>query len=229
MTLALIAALPAELKPLVRDWQKRGDLHRGRIGGLDAVATCAGMGAVAATRACERALASGANDTLVSLGYAGSVSCGLQVGAAYVIREVVDATTGERFATDMPAAQSADQPKPQRLLTIDHVAGPDEKRRLAAQHQAVLVDMEAAAVARFARDHNLRFCAFKAITDGPNDKLPDFNRFTGPGGQLKMPPFLAYLAAHPQYWGAVLQLAKNSRLAAVELANLVHLFFAGTQ
>jgi adenosylhomocysteine nucleosidase len=213
MTIALIAALPAEIRPLVRSWQKRGDLVHGRIGNLEAVAIAAGMGAAAATRACERALASGKIDTLVSLGYAGSVSCGLQVGASYAIREVIDAPTGERFLTDYPEGQ--------RLISLDRVAGPDEKRRLATEHKAVLVDMEAAAVARFARSHSLRFLCFKAVTDGPNDKLPDFNRFTGADGQLRIPALLAWLAVHPRYWGAVRALAKNGRLAAEQLSFFV--------
>jgi adenosylhomocysteine nucleosidase len=254
-SLALIAALPAELKPLVRAWQKKDDLFQGRIGSTDAVAFTGGMGAAAATRACERMLArcpttwherstAGAEpnssarssriwekpiDTLVSIGYAGSVSCGLQAGAAYAIREVVDAATGERFATDLPAAQPQDEPKPQRLITLDRVADADEKRRLAAQHQAVLVDMEAAAIARFAREHNLRFLCFKAVTDGPNDKLPDFNRFIGAEGEWCMTPFIFYAATHPASWSALRRLRKNSRAASRELANLVHRSFEGTQ
>jgi adenosylhomocysteine nucleosidase len=228
VTIAFVAALPAELKPLVRGWQKRGDIFHGRIGNIEAVATTAGMGAAAATRACKRVLSAGPVEALVSLGYAGSVSCGLQVGAAYAIREVIDAATGERFATDPVAAQAQDQPKPQRLITLDRVANPDEKRRLAAQHQAVLVDMEAAAVARFAREHNLGFRCFKAVTDGPNDKLPDFNRFTAPDGRLHMPAFLAWLVMHPRYWGAVRALAKNSRLAADQLAFFISRFLSNS-
>jgi adenosylhomocysteine nucleosidase len=220
-SIGLIAAFPQEIRTLVRGWEQRDGLRFGRIANAGTVAIVGGMGSAAATRACERVLSTGPVDTLVSLGYAGSVSCGLQVGAAYAIREVVDAATGERFVTDPFSSQAAEQPRPQRLITLDRVAGPDEKRRLAAQHQAVLVDMEAAAVARFARDRNLGFLCFKAVTDGPNDTLPDFNRFTGPDGQLRIAAFAAWLAVHPQSWGAVRALAKNSRLAADQLAIFV--------
>jgi adenosylhomocysteine nucleosidase len=221
MTLVFIAALPAELKPLVDGWKKDGHLYRGRIGRTEAVATCAGMGAAAATRACEQALsAEPAVGAIVSLGYAGSVSCGIQVGSAYAIREVIEAATGEIFPT-----RSSDG---QRLITLDHVAGTQEKRDLATRHQAVLVDMEAATVARFACTHNVGFYAFKAITDGPNDKLPDFNRFTGPDGQLRMPAFLPWLAVHPQYWGAVRNLARNSRRASQQLAEFIERTFAAS-
>jgi adenosylhomocysteine nucleosidase len=219
--IAIVAALPAELKPLVRKWHRHGPTFSGRLGCADVVATSAGMGAPAVTRACEQLLATGPLDALVSIGYAGSLSCGLQIATAYAVREVIDAATGEVFPTPDAAGQ--------RLVTIDHVAGIGEKRELALQHQAVMVDMEAAAVARIARDHGLAFHCFKAITDGPNDKLPDFNRFTASDGHLRMPAFLAYAAVHPQYWGPLARLGKNSRLSGTELSHFVHRFFAGSQ
>jgi hypothetical protein len=86
--------------------------------------------------------------------------------------------------------------------------------------------MEAATVARFARAHNLAFLCFKAVTDGPNDKLPDFNRFTTPDGQMRMGAFATYALLHPQYWRVLGQLEKNSRLAAHHLAQLVLTNFA---
>lgn len=219
--IGLVAAIHQELKPLIRDWHKKGDVFHGRIGSSEAVAIAGGMGSAAAGRACAAVLASGVVDTLVSLGYAGSVSCGLQVGAAYPVREVVDAATGEAFPTQTD--------KGQRLITLARVAGTDEKRRLALEHKAVLIDMEAAAVARFARERNLRFLCLKAVTDGPNDKLPDFNRFVSTNGEWCMTPFVTYLAWHPQYWGPVRRLGRNSNAASQDLANLVHRFFAGTQ
>jgi adenosylhomocysteine nucleosidase len=231
MTLALIAALPSEINPLVRGWQRlpgtQPPVWAGRIGSVDAIAIAAGMGGAAATRACESVLAYGAGDAfgpitaLVSIGYAGSLSCGLQVGHAYVIREVIDAASRQRFAADPLTADSPDQPRGQRLISIDRVADAQEKRALAAQHQAVLVDMEAAAVARFACAHHLRFHAFKAITDGPNDKLPDFNRFITSDGRIRTAALTAWAALHPASWNALGRLGRNSRRAAHQLAALI--------
>lgn len=210
--IGIVAALPRELAPLVRGWEKRGRLWFGRIGPHEAVAGCAGMGADAATRACQELLAACELDSIVSIGYAGSLSCGLRPPQACAIREVVNAATGERFLAD---------PEGQRLITLNRVAGREEKRRLAEQHQAVLVDMEAAAIARFAREHGMRFLCFKAISDGPNENLPDFNRFTGPDGQLRTPAFALWAATHSRSWGPIWRLGQNSRRAAAELAILV--------
>lgn len=216
----IVAALPGELAPLVRGWEKRGSLWLGRIGSRQAVATCAGMGAAAAARACQALLAAGVLDAIVSAGYAGSLSCGLRPPQACSIREVVDAATGDIFPAN---------PEGLRLITLGRVAGGEEKRRLAEQYQAVLVDMEAAAVAGFARNHGLRFLCFKAVSDGPNDKLPDFNRFIGSNGELRLPALILWAAAHPQYWRALRRLGRNSRRAAAELAILISRSLPGSQ
>ncbi len=228
--IGIVAALPSELRALTRHWHHHSRIAVGRIGNLDAVATCAGMGEQAVLRACERAFgappADSPIDTLISVGYAGSLSCGLSAPQAVAVGEVIDARTGETFAAETGAAQIDARQKPQRLVTLDHVAGPDEKRRLAAEHQATLVDMEAATVARFAQTKNLRFLCFKGVTDGPNDELPDFGRFTGADGRLRIFPFAAWALVHPQYWRVLGELEKNSHAAGHELAKLMATNFA---
>jgi adenosylhomocysteine nucleosidase len=232
--IGIVAALPSELRPLTRHWAHHHHLAHGRIGDIDALAACSGMGEKAVTHACERLLAAGNAttpgnspiDTLISVGYAGSLSCGLNPPDAVAVREVIDAATGESFPTQNLATQSPNQLKPQRLVTLDHIANPHEKRRLGTTHQATLVDMEAATVARFARAHNLAFLCFKAVTDGQNDELPDFNRFTTPNGRLRIPAFVAWTLWHPRYWRVLGELEKNSRIAAHHLADLVLANFA---
>ncbi|MGA7523018.1 MAG: hypothetical protein WBW84_11080 [Acidobacteriaceae bacterium] len=231
MTLALIAALPSELAPLTRSWQRSGAVLRGRIGDHDILAAAGGMGSAAVTRTCEAVLGAAPPNTidaLISIGYAGSLSCGLRPPDACAIREVIDVATGERFPTDLLPNPSPGPIKPQRLVTLDRVADPEAKRHLAEQYQATLVDMEAAAVARFARAQSLRFLCFKAVTDGPNDRLPDFSRFTTPDGQLRVPAFLAWALVHPSWWGPLRRLGLNSRQAARELSNFVSRSLSGS-
>ena len=211
--IGIIAALPGELKPLVKSWQRNGNTWKGRMGETECVATASGMGAEAATRACELVLAESKPDILVSYGWCGALSCGLKPPTACVIAEVIDSTTGERYTTASKEGQ--------RLVTLDHVARPDEKRSLAEKYQAPLVDMEAAAIARIAAAHNLPFYCLKGVSDGYNDNLPDFNRFLGNDGQLQMPAFVAYALLHPKYWAALKQLGTQSQAAAANLARLV--------
>lgn len=213
--IAIIAALPGELKPLVRGWeQRRRNLWAGRVGDCDAIAVAGGMGARAAGRAVERVLAEANPDVLVSYGWAGALTCAVKAGAACVISEVVEDGTGERFAT----ANSDGY----RLITLDRVARSDEKRALAQKHQAVLVDMEAATVARMAAARGVPFYCFKGISDGYADRLPDFNRFVDTErGELKMGSFVAYAAVRPVYWGSLWRMGKNSGVAAHGLVELV--------
>jgi adenosylhomocysteine nucleosidase len=158
-------------------------------------------------------LAKGQLDALVSYGWAGSLSCGIKPPSVCAIHEVIDSRTGERFVTDYPAGH--------RLITLDHVARSEEKRSIAQEFQAPLVDMEAASVARVAAAQNIAFYCFKGVSDGANDKLPDFNRFTGKDGQLRMPALVAYALLHPGYWPALRQLGRHSARAAEELASFV--------
>ncbi len=211
---AIIAALPGELKPLVRGWQQvEPNLWTGHLAGREAIAIAGGMGAAAAARAVGRVSAQGCPDALISYGWAGALTCALKPPGAYAISEVIDHLTGERFATQSTEGV--------RLITLDHVARAEEKRPLAEQHQAVLIDMEAATVARYAAARNIAFYCFKGISDGYTDDLPDFNPFISENGQLRMPAFLSYAAFHPGYWPALAQLGKNSGLAASNLARLL--------
>jgi adenosylhomocysteine nucleosidase len=222
---ALIAALPSELRPLVHHWHHHGKIATGHIGDVDAIAVAAGIGEAAALRACEHILANSRAeppiDTLISIGYAGSLSCGLRPPDAVSVSEVIDARTGECFPVSVVSQPSGHGLRPQRLVTVDHVANPEQKRRLAETHQATLVDMEAATVARFAKEHDLGFLCFKAVTDGPNDELPDFNRFTTSDGRLRTAAFAAHALVRPQYWRVLGELEKNSRAAAHQLRDFV--------
>lgn len=209
--IAIIAALPGELKPLVRGWQSRGrNLWAGRICDTETMALAGGMGADAARRAVERVFSEFSPNILVSYGWAGALTCAVKPMQACAISEVLDDRTGERFVTDYPSGY--------RIITLDRVVRADEKRSLAAKHQAVLVDMEAATVARMAAARNISFYCFKGVSDGYSDRLPDFSRFINASGYFRMPSFLAYAAVHPQFWSSLKRLGRNSSNAASVLA-----------
>jgi adenosylhomocysteine nucleosidase len=218
----IIAAMPGELKPLVQGWKPLHQRHgenawQGNIEGAACIAVCAGMGKAAAERACAIAMREAPLNTLVSMGWAGALSCGLQPGDAYVVNEVVDGASGERFPTQSPARQG--NTPPLRLVTIDHVALAAEKRRLGLTYQAVLVDMEAATVARFARSQGIPFYCLKAVSDTASEVLPDFSRYTDTQGQLQLAALLAHVAIRPRYWPGLARIGKNGRKGAHAMAS----------
>ncbi len=211
--LGIIAALPGELKPLVRAWPRTDQVHIGFINGVRCLAAAEGMGAFAAARAFA-AIRAAAEDlrVLVSYGWAGALREDAEAAGVYAVGEVVDARTGERFAT----AAHGEGP---RLVTVDHVARRAEKPALAERYGAALVDMEAATVGRLARAHGLGFVCLRGVSDGLETDLPDFNRFLGPNGQLRMLPFIASALGRPGSWGPLMELGRNSRAAAEALAR----------
>ena len=220
----IIAAMPGELKPLVRGWKRLSLPRSGRgasawqgvMGDAVCVAVCAGMGEQAAERACAIAANGEPLNALVSVGWAGALSCGVQPATAYVVNEVVEAATGERFGT---RSSTEATPAALKLVTIDHVAGtPEEKKKLGIAYRAVLVDMEAAAIARFARNHGIAFYCLKAVSDVQGEVLPDFGRFSDSEGRLRLPALLGHVALRPRYWPALARVGNNGRRGAVEIA-----------
>ncbi len=216
--IGIIAALPGELKPLVREWPRTDQVHIGFLelgkgGAMRCLAAAEGMGTFAAARsfAALRA-ASPAITTLVSYGWAGALTNRVDAPGVYTVGEVVDARTGERFAT---AAEGAGP----RLVTLDHVARRAEKPALAGKYGAALVDMEAATVGRLARAHGLGFLCLRGVSDGVDDDLPDFNRFLGRDGQLRMGRFVLHALGRPGSWGTLAEMGRNSRAAAEALAQ----------
>jgi adenosylhomocysteine nucleosidase len=214
--IAIIAAMPGELKPLVRGWQSesRNGVHlwRRRIEGSEWVAACAGAGVNAATRAFAEVERDGPTNVLVSTGWAGALSEEFAPGRAYLVSNVVDAQTGERFST-------ATGPGGSLLVTSPKVADETEKQRLSATYSAGLVDMEASAIARLARMRGIPFYCVKGVSDGYTDQLPDFNRFILPDGRFRLGRFVVFAVLRPWYWPALVRMGENSKRAAQCIAE----------
>jgi adenosylhomocysteine nucleosidase len=214
--IAIIAAIPGELKPLVRGWQheRRNGVHlwRFRSSENEWIVACAGAGVDAATRAFAEVEKSGPIDEVISTGWAGALRDEFLLGQAYDVSTIIDASTGERFVAACP-------PDDCSLVTSSRVAGAAEKKRLAATYEAALVDMEAAGVARLAKMRGIPFYCVKGISDGTTDQLPDFNSFISPGGQFVLARFILFAILHPGYWPALIRMGENSKKAARNIAQ----------
>jgi adenosylhomocysteine nucleosidase len=217
---AIIAALPREVKHLVRGWQE----HRlpGKIvvysNDLGVVA-CAGMGTARATLAVQAAMSIKPITALLSVGLAGACDPALRVGEIVRAGVVVDTQSGERFS---------DSQFEQVLVSTPSISSVVEKARLFASYGASAVDMEAATVARIARAHDLGFHAIKAISDEATFELQELARFATHDGQFREAAFAAYTAVRPQMWAKLFQLAGNSKRAVealtVELESQLNLY-----
>jgi adenosylhomocysteine nucleosidase len=232
-TVAIIAALPGELKPLVSPakgyrWQRlkarKGTvLWEHRHAGERWIAGCSGMGGARATvtlaeidRYCS---AEESVRVIASVGWAGALDTNISAGSVWHIAQVIDTQTGERFQTAQ--ASSGRTEEWPILATAAQVADAGEKARLAASYGARLVDMEAATLARLAQARELPFYCLKAVSDDMNANLPDLNPFIMANGQIRMMPFLAHVAARPGSWQGLIKLGRYSNLAARHLADAI--------
>ena len=205
---AILAALPREVAPLVRNWAAPV-VSRSEGTSIwendHAVVACAGMGKERVTLALELAESRGPLCSVISVGYAGALREGMRMDGVYWPAIVIDGRTGERFGCEDGEGV---------LVTSDHVVGRNEKLKLANQWNADMVDMEAAAVAKLAEVRGLPFRTVRAITDPAEDDLPDLSRFNDIRGGFRSASFAMYVALHPWLIPTTVRLGKQSAQAS---------------
>ncbi len=215
---AIIAAMPGELKPLVRGWPSstRNGIRfwAQRNEEEEWIACCAGAGQAAATRAFAAIEDGGPIDLVFSYGWAGALTADAKPGTAYSAAGVIDVRTGERFRCDAGAGEHW-------LVTSPVVANEAEKQRLASAYNAGLVDMEAAAIARLAQMRSLPFYAIKGVSDGLHEKLPDLNRFIRSDGQFDLTAMVLFSILRPWYWPSLMRMGENSSKASQSMREVL--------
>jgi adenosylhomocysteine nucleosidase len=219
--IAIIAALPREVATLVRGTAADAALvKRGvwlyRMEG--AVVVAAGMGAERAAIAVE---AAGDVEMLISTGLAGGCAVGVVAGSVLEVDVVVDAATGERFGTGAGAGVGV------TLATAGTIASVGEKARLAESYGAMLVDMEAATVARMALAKGVGFRAIKGVSDGYDFELSSLAKFAGERGSFRTGAFALHTAVRPWEWGRAMALGRGSAKALAGLDEVLRGVIAG--
>ena len=211
---AIVAALEREIRPLVRDWRVSEREYSGRRFRFfeleQRVAVCGGIGPQAARRATEATISLYRPALVQSVGFAGALDQKLGVGDIFEPRQVIDASDGSRAETGSGSGV---------LVSFSSVASVEQKSRLAAAYQAQAVDMEAAAVAKAAEAHGLRFAAIKVISDDASFAMPPMESFIADDGSFRSGAFGFYAAVRPWLWSSVFRLARNSTRASRELCE----------
>jgi adenosylhomocysteine nucleosidase len=212
--IAIVAALEREIWPLVRHWRPLDREYSGRrfrfFESEQRVAVCGGIGAQAARRAAEAIINLHRPGLVQSVGFAGALDQSLRVGQLFEPRQVIDASDGSRVETSSGSGI---------LVSFSSVASSDQKSRLATAYRAQAVDMEAAAVAKAAEAHGLRFAAVKVISDEVNFAMPPMERFIANDGGFRSPAFALHIAVRPWLWRSVFRLARNSTEASRRLCE----------
>src|SRR5581483_2047520 len=106
------------------------------------------------------------------------------------------------------------------LLTLPEMVGdPEEKRRLAAEHGAIAVDMESAFTARLCHERRVPFAALRALSDDVNTSLSP--RLLGllRGGKATTRRVALVVLKGPVIVPELWRLARDTRVAARRLAE----------
>ena len=203
--LGLIFALPIEAHTFerracdIKDFQGQGCvIFEGRLSNHPIVWAISGVGRDAASHAAQLMVDGHQPHTLISAGFAGALTPGLEHGTVVIPNRILD-DHHECIYTlpqDEQIAFLAEETiKNTTLVTVDSVvSSKEEKFQLREESHADLVDMESAAVARIAQEADVRFLAVRVISDTSEETLPpEVSRLSQP--QSPMHRFGAALAA----------------------------------
>ena len=199
----MVAAMFREVHPLLRTMKPLKYLpdHRVRLYADDSkVIGYAGMGNELAALACRAVLATGELSAIASVGWAGGLNSAAIGGQVVEPAVVIDGESGARY----PVGGSGGT-----LVTVQLIAGLEEKRRLGERFGGDYVDMEASAIAECAGAAEVPFYCFKAISDSHDARLPDMNRFNRKG-KFSSWRFMAHVAVRPMLWGAIAEMSSAS-------------------
>lgn len=199
-TTGIVVALASEASTLTSLTAKPG-----RVTALtDGAALClSGMGPMAARRAAEMLIETGAS-ALGVFGVAGALSGQLRNGALFCPERVLD-EEGRAYYTDLEwrirLQQRIAMPLPTEgaLLSVTSpLLTTAAKARAHQRHEALAVDMESAAVAAVAEKHGLPFLVLRAIVDECGDAIPEaLNGSVDACGRPRPLALLAALCRHP--------------------------------
>lgn len=217
--IAIIAAMEREIAPLVRGWQRdtRSSGERKFIifDRDDIAVVVSGIGCRNAELAARSVVAQDRPILLISAGLAGALIRSLKAGSVFTPSVVVDAADGAEYR----CLADGNHVGGGVLVTSTEIAGAEAKRELVTRFHGLVVDMEAAGVAKVAQQERIGFRCVKAISDEADFVLPPMANFLNDVGEFQSGKFALWAALRPWQWARVAALAANSRRATVALCD----------
>jgi adenosylhomocysteine nucleosidase len=216
---AIIAAMERELAPLVQGWKKSLLSSGGRTLALfennSVIAVVSGIGCKNAALAASVVVEKFHPSTLMSVGLAGALIRSLKVGSIFTPNVVVDASDSAEYrcAADNSRISGG------VLVSAAEIAGAEAKKQLVQSFHALVVDMEAAGVAKVAQEANIDFRCVKAISDEADFAMPPMSKFLTADGNFQIGKFAVWAAVRPWQWLRIAALARNSNRATQALCG----------
>ena len=172
-----------------------------------------GIGRANADKAAREYLAAQSPQLLLTCGFAGGLDPELKIG------DVIFETENEGVRAKLIAAGA----KPVKMFCADRIAvTAREKKQLREQTGADAAEMESAAVQAVCRERRISCATVRVISDTAGEDLPlDFNQFLTPEKKLEMSKLMMAVASKPWKMGAMMELQKNTKLAAQRLGEVL--------
>jgi adenosylhomocysteine nucleosidase len=216
---AIIAAMEREISPLVRGWQRAtlpsDDRKFTAFEREGVIAVVSGIGCGNAELAARAVVTQYRPAILISAGLAGALIRSLKVGNVFTPNVVVDAADGAEYrctADDNHVNGGV-------LVSSGEIAGAEAKRELVNRFHGLVVDMEAAGVAKVAQQEQIGFRCVKAISDEADFAMPPMGQFLNAAGEFQSGKFVLWAALRPWQWAKIVALARNSKRATESLCN----------
>jgi adenosylhomocysteine nucleosidase len=191
--------------------------------GIRIVIVQAGTGPRRAHRATNALLDAHQPSWIVSTGFGGALCEQVKIGHIVVANEIVG-TKGEQLSIDLVMKSDVEHGlHVGRTLTVDHMVRTiAEKQELAAQSNAIAVDMESLSVASVCRQTKTRFMAIRAISDDLTADLPsEVFSLVGETGAVRFGAVLGSLWKRPSSLKDMWSMRENAMQAATRLADFL--------
>jgi adenosylhomocysteine nucleosidase len=159
---------------------------------------------------------------VLSSGFSGALQEDFRPGDIILATEI-DNVDGDRWPTTWPPEMPAGEWRPHlhrgRIVSVSRLIGnPDEKRLLGREHEALAVDMETATVARLCHEKGVPFGCVRAISDDVGTGLSPQLLALLARDRVSPLHVIAALVSRPRLVGEMWRLARNTRVAARQLA-----------
>jgi adenosylhomocysteine nucleosidase len=221
-----VAADRREIEPWVAHWENsqpaKLPVHWARTGshqGRDVIAIANGVGQERARAAVTSArTATGAFAAIWSLGTAGALDFSLAIAEVVTATAVTDGDA--QWAAATPAGPAARQGL---VRTAEHIARTTAEKANLRATGAIIVEMEAAALARAADEMAVPFYCARVVSDLSNETFfIDFEAFLMSNGTFDVPRLVVYALAHPMdALPELVRLQRRTSLAAKRLAGFL--------
>ncbi|HVA66388.1 MAG TPA: hypothetical protein VNK24_05630 [Elusimicrobiota bacterium] len=216
----LCAATRWEAAPLARRLKLEpagAALFTGRVQETPVRLLKTGMGGEKAARALGAVLPAEKFSCVLSVGLAGALNA--QAKPSDIVADIPDQYPRWKDAARASAKKTGAALHLGAVINYDGVAAPAQKRALGEATGALAVDMETAAVRRWARGRGVPALALRVILDGLDEALPE----TAPAGE-DAASLIKFAAANAGRLGRLWSLGRSQRKAMDVLSRFLEEF-----